>query len=267
MPVTSPSAQTFSEARIRWSTSIPRPLIVRPSGSSPSHVRLPPGRDQQPVERELAAVAQPEAAGCGARRLHLEAHIDAVFLERVGDERRSIRVDALQDAAGALRRPSRASRRAGRTAPARSRPARPRARPGVRGPRSSRWRPRSSSSRRSRARRPVGSPRTSRSRSRAGRIPAHGRRRAPARARSRSPRRGRARRPAPSSHSTCELSSRSATTSRHANTFCGSSVLPAIEPSVRRGRREELRCTQHRLRRHTGPVRALAADEPPLDQR
>src|SRR5262249_19070575 len=32
-------------------------------------------------------------------------------------------------------------------------------------------------------------------------------------------------------------------------------------------RRDELRRAQHRLRRDAGPVRALAADEPPLDER
>ena len=48
---------------------------------------------------------------------------------------------------------------------------------------------------------------------------------------------------------------------------CRVELAPASTPGARRGRRDELRRAQHRLRRHARPVRALAADEAALDER
>ena len=155
----------------------PAPADRQAERLEPVDVRPASGGDEQPVERDLAAVARVStrrpstACACDA-----ESDLDAVLPQRVVDERRGVGVDAGEqplaalderhlraDALEELRElaPDRARRRARRGAPA---------------PRSSRSPRCSSSSRPRRARRSAGSPATSRSRSRAGRTAAPGRR-------------------------------------------------------------------------------------------
>ena len=99
MPVTSPIAHTFSAARSRSSTSIPRLADRQPERVETVQVRPPAGGDEEAVEREPLAGAEyrgvPRLDG-----LYLRAHPDlhAVLPERSLDERRRVCVDEGQKA-------------------------------------------------------------------------------------------------------------------------------------------------------------------------
>ncbi len=265
--MTSPIAQTFSAARIRSSTSIGAARADREPERLEALRRSAAGLSRRaaarrPIRSPPSTAAPPSKASTPAP----SPDVDAVLPQRLLDERRRVGVER---AVGAGRRPGRASpssRPGRRTARARSRPARRRARAATPG----------ASERLGRLDvRPVvdvvdpGDRRDHRARAGRDHEPvvrelaavdlddAGTRDRASPRTSSQ---------PRAASHSTCEVSSRSA-----------DEVAPAehsgrVDPGRRDPRRpprrgDELRRPEHRLRRHARPVGALAADEAALDER
>ncbi len=268
MPVTSPIAQTFFGGPQALVDLDPALRHREPERLEALGVRLAARRDEQPVERAPSSPSSRTSAPSSTAAAWAPTRSSiAVVAQAVGDERGRLGVDARQDPVAALdeRHPRADPREELRELAADRAAAEHGQRPGhlrrlgrldVR-PEVDRVEPRDRRDRRAR----------SRSRSRAGRRPSSrpvDRRRGPARTTVASPRTS----SQPLALEPLDL--RGVVALRDV-------VAPRERRRPGRARRRdagsaprrghELRAAKHRLRRHARPVGALAADEPPLDER
>ena len=103
MPVTSPIAQTFSAARMRSSTSIPRREISSPSGSRPSTFGLRPVATSSRSNASSRPVGEERGCSPSTRSARgAEPDVDAVLPQRLLDERGRVRVDTREQPRVAL---------------------------------------------------------------------------------------------------------------------------------------------------------------------
>ena len=106
MPVTSPIAQTFSAARSRSSTSMPRAPIETPSCSSPRPLRPASGRSRR-AARSASTFVPSESVKRDARRgcaldADSRADVDPLLAEDVGDDRARLLVHPAEQARAVL---------------------------------------------------------------------------------------------------------------------------------------------------------------------